>query len=87
MRPPRTVSISVARNDVSLHMPALVALIGAEVGVLVVGDALKPDKPSRLGTEFACWARQGGKRLSLGGGASGFGLLFHAAILLTNQLF
>ena len=49
----RTVSIAVARDDFGLQMSALAAFIGAEVGVLSFGDALKPDKPRRLGTEFA----------------------------------
>ena len=55
--------------------------------MLVVGDALKPDKPRRAGTEFAFRARQGGKRLGLGGGTSDLGLLFHAVIVLTNRPF
>jgi hypothetical protein len=80
VRPRRTVSIAVARDDFGLQMSALVALIGAEVGMLVVGHAFKPDKPRRLGTEFAFRARQGGKRLGLGGGTSDLGLLFHAAL-------
>ena len=83
----RTASIAVARDDFGLQMSALAAFVGAEVGVVVVRDALKPDKPRRLGTEFAGRARQGGKRLGLGGGASGFGLLFHAAIVPTNRPF
>lgn len=65
-----------ASNDAGLDVSAPAALVGAEIGLVVVGDAFETDKPRRSGAEFAGQADQGGG--SPGWNAEmGSGGLFH----------
>jgi hypothetical protein len=56
-------------------MSALATLVGAKIGLIVVGDAFETHKAHRLGAKFTCRTDQSGKVF---GRKAGFQGMFHA---------
>jgi len=67
-----------AADDLGLYVSTRIAFVGAQVGAVIIRQALEADETCLQRAHFAAWAGQSGEDLL--GGVWGFGGLGHAAL-------
>jgi len=75
-----TVGCGLAIDDRRLHVTARIAFVCAQVGVIVLRQALEVDEARLQRAQLAARTRQGGERPGVRGGAWNLDLLGHAVI-------